>query len=310
MMRYNFTHWEWYDFDHVDQVEQEKNLLMRENVPEWIKKVQNQREIVSHVDFPGQRNAVMYGSLHINYADKEKNNIVYVYIENNLLITVGMDFSKVKTIDKKSMIKEMDFTDTAPKGFLRIIGEILNSFLIELHPTGEHIKLMHEKISQNKRANHLDQIYKFRFKLLKWDDLNAALKDLQIALQEAFLDQIDDTQEFKYIQKRIQRLDLLNKNYEKDLDTLRDLNNGLVSYRGNEIMKTLTVFTVLITPISALGALWGMNFKYMPELDWKWGYLFALITIVTSSGIIFGWLHKKGWTGNILRGRKKNSYTK
>ena len=57
------------------------------------------------------------------------------------------------------------------------------------------------------------------------------------------------------------------------------------SHRGNEIMKALTVLTAVSTPLTALGALWGMNFKYMPELEWKYSYLMALYLLFSQQGV-------------------------
>ncbi|MER2141826.1 MAG: CorA family divalent cation transporter, partial [Priestia megaterium] len=82
------------------------------------------------------------------------------------------------------------------------------------------------------------------------------------------------------------------------------------THRGNEIMKALTLLTAISTPLTAFGALWGMNFKGMPELDWKFGYVYALILIVLSTVAIYLYLRMKGWTGDLLKGRKKNSFFK
>ncbi|RDF61940.1 magnesium transporter, partial [Acinetobacter baumannii] len=64
------------------------------------------------------------------------------------------------------------------------------------------------------------------------------------------------------------------------------------------------IFTTLFTPITALGALWGMNFSVMPELNWKYGYVFSLLLIITSTVLIYLYLKKKGWTGDMLQERK------
>ena len=82
------------------------------------------------------------------------------------------------------------------------------------------------------------------------------------------------------------------------------------THRGNEIMKTLTVLTALFTPLMALSALWGMNFEAMPELKWKYGYLIAITLIAVSTLAIYLYLRMKGWMGDILTGRKKNSFFK
>ena len=75
-------------------------------------------------------------------------------------------------------------------------------------------------------------------------------------------------------------------------------------------MKTLTVMTTIFTPVMALGALWGMNFKNMPELEWKYGYLLSFVLIIVSTLALYGYLKMKGWTGDLLKGRKKGSFFK
>ncbi|MCK4632536.1 MAG: magnesium/cobalt transporter CorA [candidate division Zixibacteria bacterium] len=68
-----------------------------------------------------------------------------------------------------------------------------------------------------------------------------------------------------------------------------------VSTKTNEIIKFLTIFTVLFIPPTFLVGLWGMNFDFMPELDWKYGYLLALglmLSVVLSLVVIF---RRKKW---------------
>jgi magnesium transporter len=45
-----------------------------------------------------------------------------------------------------------------------------------------------------------------------------------------------------------------------------------VANRTNQIMKVLTVFTAIFIPLTFLAGVYGMNFRYMPELEWRWGY--------------------------------------
>ena len=68
-----------------------------------------------------------------------------------------------------------------------------------------------------------------------------------------------------------------------------------VSTKTNEIIKFLTIFTVLFIPPTFLVGLWGMNFHFMPELDWEYGYVVALaIMLVVVLGLII-FFRKKKW---------------
>jgi magnesium transporter len=68
-----------------------------------------------------------------------------------------------------------------------------------------------------------------------------------------------------------------------------------VSTRTNEIIKILTIFTAILMPPTFLVGLYGMNFKYMPEVDWKYGYIFfwVLVLIITVALLFF--FKKKKW---------------
>ena len=115
---------------------------------------------------------------------------------------------------------------------------------------------------------------------------------------------------FECTYKRIDRALVLLREYEHEMDSIINLEEVISSHRGNEIMKTLTVITTIFTPIMALGALWGMNFKHMPELEWQYGYAWSIILIVISTLMLYGYLKIKGWTGDLLKGKSKGSFLK
>ena len=63
----------------------------------------------------------------------------------------------------------------------------------------------------------------------------------------------------------------------------------------NDIMKRLTVVSTIFIPLTFLVGVWGMNFKIMPELDWKYGYLAAWIVMFVVGIIAYLFLKKKKW---------------
>jgi magnesium transporter len=70
------------------------------------------------------------------------------------------------------------------------------------------------------------------------------------------------------------------------------------SNRMNEIMKTLTLMSTVMLPITFIAGLYGMNFHYMPELSWLWGYPMALGLMVLVVVVALLWFRKKGWIGD------------
>lgn len=86
------------------------------------------------------------------------------------------------------------------------------------------------------------------------------------------------------------------------LETMRDMLSGMldiyltsISNRLNEVMKVLTIIATIFMPLSFIVGLYGMNFKYMPELEWHYGYPAVLVLM---AGILIGMLRyfrKKRW---------------
>jgi magnesium transporter len=76
---------------------------------------------------------------------------------------------------------------------------------------------------------------------------------------------------------------------------LQDAATGIISIDQNEIVKVLTIASVVgIPPVLVVG-IYGMNFKYMPELNWPWGYPFALVLIAISIILPLVWFRLKDW---------------
>lgn len=75
------------------------------------------------------------------------------------------------------------------------------------------------------------------------------------------------------------------------LEFLQNTFLGLVNIEQNQVIKIFTVVTVIFMPPTLIASIYGMNFDFMPELDWKLGYPFALMLMVVSS-VVFLWYFK------------------
>jgi magnesium transporter len=101
----------------------------------------------------------------------------------------------------------------------------------------------------------------------------------------------------------VQIIDLVETYRELGSD-LTDLYLSSLSNRMNEVMKVLTVIATIFMPLSFITGLYGMNFHTersgwnMPELDWPYGYPFALSLMALVALGMLGYFRRKGWLGN------------
>lgn len=86
------------------------------------------------------------------------------------------------------------------------------------------------------------------------------------------------------------------------LETYRDILTGMldtymssISNKMNEVMKVLTIIATIFIPLTFIAGIYGMNFKYMPELKWKWGYFAVLAVMAVVLVVMLIFFKKKKW---------------
>jgi magnesium transporter len=76
---------------------------------------------------------------------------------------------------------------------------------------------------------------------------------------------------------------------------LLDATLGFINIEQNEIVKTLTIASVVGIPPVLVAGIYGMNFRFMPELTWTFGYPMAIVLVVVSGLIPLIWFKQRGW---------------
>jgi magnesium transporter len=79
------------------------------------------------------------------------------------------------------------------------------------------------------------------------------------------------------------------------LSSMLDFYMSAQGNRMNEVMATLTIISTIFIPLSFLAGVYGMNFKFMPELEWQWGYFVLLGSMAMIGGAMVFYFKKKGW---------------
>jgi magnesium transporter len=123
-----------------------------------------------------------------------------------------------------------------------------------------------------------------------------------VAYMQAIIDQTKLTREMKENRARIKIL-------QRDIVSLTDHSSflsgkisflldavlGMISIEQNGIIKIFSVAAVVFLPPTLVASIYGMNFKHMPELDWTYGYAWALGLMVLSAILPFLYFKRKGW---------------
>jgi magnesium transporter len=124
----------------------------------------------------------------------------------------------------------------------------------------------------------LNEFRRILLMLRKSEKLEAEVKDA-ILLELTDLTVINE-----YVQNNFERL-----------EDLKDYVSTRIDLQQNKIFKTLTIITMCISLPMLVAGIYGMNFKNMPELDWEYGYVFAITLILLCFVVPLIWFKRKKW---------------
>jgi magnesium transporter len=79
------------------------------------------------------------------------------------------------------------------------------------------------------------------------------------------------------------------------LTFLLDATLGLINIEQNNIIKIMSVAAIVFLPPTVLASIWGMNFKFMPELDEVWGYPLAILLILIAGALPYFYFKRRDW---------------
>ncbi|HEY5683285.1 MAG TPA: Loki-CTERM sorting domain-containing protein, partial [Sulfuricaulis sp.] len=74
-----------------------------------------------------------------------------------------------------------------------------------------------------------------------------------------------------------------------------DIYLSSLSNRLNEVIKVLTIIATVFMPLTFIVGIYGMNFRYMPELGWSWGYPLVLLLMAVIAGVMLVFFRRKKW---------------
>lgn len=243
--------------------------------------------ILKHLSFSGE-----------DYLDFETANIAIIRIEDKLIIACDEDkavieiskkFEKRMKLHKSDIIFEIYTVIDIIMDNSIFMSDIIDISLEELEDQimNESIdeKIIQEKIYYARRTlNRLVKLF-----IQENEVVNKVYNSISIAKKKKLKYEFSDLKEHILFLVKENRTLLDRTGY------LLNFHMGIMSNRMNAAMQRLTAITIIFLPLTFIVGNYGMNFEFMPELHWKYGYLFSIILNISVAVSIFYWLKKKKW---------------
>ena len=179
----------------------------------------------------------------------------------------------------------------------RIIDAVVDQYFLILESLGEEIELAEEKLVIMPIPETLQAIQHLKREMLFLRKSVWPLREA-ISYLERRESPLISGQTVPYLKDvydhTIQVIDTI-ETYRDMLSAMLDIYLSSISNRLNEVMKVLTIIATIFMPLTFLAGVYGMNFKYMPELEWRWGY-FAVWGLMIAIGLaMVAYFRKKKW---------------
>ena len=214
--------------------------------------------------------------------------VTFQEIQGDVFRTVRERIRKSKTRIRKAGCDYLAYA---------LIDAIVDHYFVILEALGDKIEDIETQLLDNPTRDTLEIIHEMKREMIYlrkqiWpirEIINSLVKNESSLIQEQlhvyFRDVYDHT---------IQIIDTI-ESYRDILAGMLDIYLSTLSNKMNEVMKVLTIIATIFIPITFVAGIYGMNFKFMPELEWRWGYFMVWGIVIVVAGIMLGFFKKKQW---------------
>ena len=178
-----------------------------------------------------------------------------------------------------------------------LLDVIVDQFFVVLEDLGDAIEFLDEELVRRPGPNLLRQIHAFKRQLMYLHKTVWPVREI-IGAFERCGSRFCSSETGPYLRDAydhiIQAIDTV-ETYRDLISGMLDIYLSSISYRLNEVMKVLTIISTLFIPLTFIAGVYGMNFEYMPELKWQYGYygVWSIMILVTFG--MLRYFRRKKW---------------
>lgn len=231
-----------------------------------------------------------------NFVTKELDG----YLGKNYVVTFHVDrFRSIKAV--KQQVRSSTFACQRGAAYLlhQILDQLVDLYMPLVDDFDTEIDALEERVLAMKKGSNviLEDIMDLRRSVARMKRISSRQLEVLYRMSHGEFPQIaaNVLPYFRDVHDHLLRISDLAENYRDLVNGLFDIHFSVVANKNNDVVKTLTILSSIILPLSLIAGIYGMNFENMPELKTRNGYFMtlAIMGIVTVGLLIFFW--RKGW---------------
>jgi len=178
-----------------------------------------------------------------------------------------------------------------------ILDVLVDDYMPLLDKMDEEIEWLEDTVLSKPDPSTLERILNLKHSLMALRRIISPQREIMNRLSRDDYPQIDRQSKiyFRDIYDHLVRIQDLTETIRDIVSGALDIYLNSTSLRLNNIMKALTIVSTIFLPLSFVAGVYGMNFQYMPEIYWQYGYLFVwIIFVVIFIGLLVTF-KRRGW---------------
>lgn len=222
---------------------------------------------------------------------REKEPIAFGFLLTQTQAVICDDSGVALTLVQRIIREKLPMKGDPAIFFCALLEQLLVKDMHHLQEIEDSLEYLEDRILGGQEGLN-QRLTAIRKEVSGWIRYYTQLEDMICEIQDLSNFSEEEGRLLHQAEKRVGRLKNEAQMLREQCLQLRELFQAEIDIRQNRIMKALTIVTTIFLPLSLVAAWYGMNFKYMPELSWKYGYP-AVIVASALVVLICLWIMKK-----------------
>ena len=223
---------------------------------------------------------------------------VMVFLGNHYVITVRHgEHSQLQHI-RQQLEDQRDLLRLGPSAVLYAVADLVVDTFVEVaEAVGDDVDELETSVFSPERSDDIGRLYQLKRELLQ---LRRAVSPLELPLQKLAERQIGVVPDamrsyFRDVQDHAIRVRDQVAAQDELLSSILQASLARATLADNQDMRKISAYAGIIAVPTAIAGIYGMNFDFMPELEWRYGYFVVLLVIVTVCLLLYRGFKRNGW---------------
>ena len=220
------------------------------------------------------------------------------FLGKNFLVTYHeKPLRNVSMVEERALNGTMGIARAPDRVAHSLLDNLVDNYKPALEQLGLQIAELEDNVLRRPNPATIENILRLKKEILHLRQIMGPQREVlaRFARGEFKLVRAHLVPYFRDVYDALFHIGELAQNYADSLSNILQIYLNISANQTSEVVKLLTIITIITTPLMIVGTWYGMNFEDMPELKWRHGYIFAIGLTIVTTALTFHYFRRKKW---------------